>query len=209
MWLMAAFALICIPAASLGGIKTPVRGGPRPKPAVVVLLFTGAIFAVVNAIGLMWWTVSPFRNQFVTELPFRPGDAGPWLENLQIVGGLDALGVVAAALWVVVSMRLAVPLWLRALTASVCLFVLVVITVAFSITNATIAQATVTRSVFLDDEGSIDPQLIVGFTPEYLATLHVQSDTAVIELNDRPAKLTVVGRQSIVEHMLSRAPRSE
>ena len=37
----------------------------------------------------------------------------------------------------------------------------VVITVAFSITNATIAQATVIRSVYLDDEGSIDPQLIV------------------------------------------------
>jgi hypothetical protein len=257
MWLMAGFALICIPAGSLGGIKTPVRGGPKPKPAVTFLLYTGAVFAMLNAIGLMWWTVSPFRNAFVTELPFRPAETAAWLENLRIVGGLDALGVVAAALWVVVAMRLGVPLWLRALASSVCMFVLVVITVAFSITNATIAQISSERSVFLDEDGSVDPQLIVGSTPEYLVTLHVQAGTAllppndnspresgsgtdsidpqtpsgasstaqdqasqprgargrvgiaVIEMSDRPTKLTVVGRQSIVDYLLSRRTREE
>jgi hypothetical protein len=247
MWLMAGMALICIPAASLGAIKTPVRGGPRLKPAVVVLLYTAAIFAMLNAIGLMWWNITPLRSGMVTELPFNPADAAQWLENLRIVGGLDALGVVAAALWVVVAMRVAVPLWLRALASSVCLFVLVVMTVAFSITNATVAQATADRSVYFDDEGSIDPQLIVGTTQDYLVTLHVRRDTAlristaatpaeppalesdgtlggigiddapaprtgqadiaVIEMTDRPAKLTVVGRQSIVDYMLSRQTR--
>lgn len=232
MWLMAAFALICVPAASLGAIKTPVRGGPKLKPAIVTLLYTGAIFAMLNAVGLMWWTVSPFRNQFVTEIPSQPINAQAWLDNLRIVGGLDALALVAAALWVVVSMRLAVPLWLRALASSVCMFVLVVLTVAFSISNATIAQATTERSIFLDDEGSLDPQLVVGFTPEYLVTLRVEkaspprqsppptadgvsaesprvSFVTIVEMTDRPTKLTVFGRQSIIDYMLNAVPKPE
>lgn len=245
MWLMGAFALICVPAASLGGIKAPVRGGPKLKPAIVAMLYTGAIFAMLNAIGLMWWTVSPFRNQFVTELPYAPANIKDWLDNLRIVGGLDALGVVAAALWVVVAMRLPVPMWLRALASSICLFVLVVITVAFAVTNATITQVTAQRSVFFDDEGSIEPRLIVGTTPDYLVTLHVQSGTAllspaseegsvdgeppvppdgataesssaprargrvpeaVIEMSDRPAKLTIIGRESIFDFLNRKMP---
>lgn len=230
MWLMAGFALICIPAASLGAIKPPVQGGPKVKPAIVALLYTGAIFAMLNAIALMWWTVSPFRNDFVTEIPAQPVNVAAWLDNLRIVGGLDALGVVAAALWVVVAMRLAVPMWLRALASSVCMFVLVVATVAFSITNATIAQATAQRSVFLDDEGSLDAQLIIGSTPEYLVTLRVEETApqqqappppqdddfaprpqptylTIIEMSDRPAKLTVFGRQSIVEYLNNATPK--
>lgn len=232
MWLMAGFALICVPAASLGAIKAPVHGGPRLKPAIVTMLYVGAIFAMLNAIALMWWTVSPFRNQYVTEIPFRPDQAASWLENLRIVGGLDALGLVAAALWVVVAMRLAVPVWLRALASSVCLFVLVVLAVAFSITNATITQVTTERSVFLDDEGSLDPQLVVGFTPEYLVSLHVEQTApvrrpapverpesgpaptdadliTVIEMTDRPAKLTVFRRQSIIDYMLTTSVRRD
>jgi hypothetical protein len=232
MWLMAGFALICVPAASLGAIKTPVRGGPKLKPAIVTLLYTGAIFAMLNAVGLMWWTVSPFRNQYVTEIPARPMDAQVWLDNLRIVGGLDALALVAAALWVVVAMRLAVPLWLRALASSVCLFVLVVLAVAFSISNATIAQMTTERSIFLDDEGTLEPQLVVGFTPEYLVTLRVEPTSplrqiplptaegetpsppppdfiTIVEMTDRPSKLTVFGRQSIIDYMLNAVPKPD
>jgi hypothetical protein len=33
------------------------------------------------------------------------------------------------------------------------------------------------------------------------------SANAVIEMTDRPAKLTVVGRQSIVDYLIERAPR--
>jgi hypothetical protein len=193
----------------------------------------------------MWWTISPLRNSMVTELPFDPRFAADWLRHLRIVAGLDGLGLIAAALWVVVTMRLPVPLWLRALSSSVCLFVLVVVTLAFSITNASVAQMTADRSVFFDDEGSIDPQLIVGYTPDYLVTLHVQAGAAlivnepsadaenaippaddddsvngrtarlargynaVIEMSDRPARLTVVGRQSIVDFMINRVPRPE
>ena len=229
MWLMAGFALICVPAASLGAIKPPVRGGPRPKAAIMVLLYTGAIFAMINAIALLWWTVSPFRNQFVTELPFRPDQTAAWLDNMRIVGGLDALAVIAAALWVVVAMRVAVPLWLRALASSVCLFVLVVLTVAFSISNATITQLMTDRSVFLDDEGSLDPQLVVGFTPEYLVTLGVERTApvrrpstqpafnsagdptdpdliTVVEMTDRSATLSVYRRQSIIDFLRTTSP---
>jgi hypothetical protein len=248
MWLMAGMALICVPAACLGAVKTPVQGGPKLKPAVIVLLYTGAVFAMLNAFALMWWTISPLRGALVTELPFDPSQAADWLRNLRLVGGLDTFGVIAAAVWVVLAMRLPIAMWLRALSSTVCMFVLVVMTVAFAISNATIAQITADRSVYFDDEGSVDARLIVGNIPEYLVSLHVergvalrvgepggQEETgedalpsviendpnampaprttpavnAVIEMSDRPARLTVVGRQSIVDYMIARTPREE
>jgi hypothetical protein len=231
MWLMVGFGMICIPAASLGAIKTPVRGGPKIKPAVMFLLYCGAVIAMLNAIGLLWWTASPMRNAMVKELPINPAEITEWLGHLRIVGGLDALGVVAGALWVVVAMRIAVPMWLRALASSVCMFVLVVMTVAFSVTNATIAQATSPRSIMFDDEGEIGPALIVGSTPEYLVTMHKEpaarlllpsvaplpndedapeepTEITVIEMSDRPTKMTVTRRQSIADYLLDARPPS-
>ena len=61
----------------------------------------------------------------------------------QTVSGLDVLAVIIASLWVVVVMRLTVPMWLRGLCASIAFFGLVVVTVAMSMSNAAAAQITV------------------------------------------------------------------
>ncbi|MCI0362697.1 MAG: hypothetical protein L0Y44_14170 [Phycisphaerales bacterium] len=213
MWLMLGFALIAIPAATLGAIGPTAPGGPRPKPAAVFLAMTGAVAAGLNAIALLWWTVSPFRSSLLRQLPFDPSDAAAWLDNLQTVSGLDVLGVIAAALWVVVAMRLPIPLWLRGVSASACLFSLIVAAVAMSMSNAAVAQIIAPRSVCILDEpataaGSQQAtRLVIGFTPRALATLHVTNNRTVIELRDRPAVLEVIAAQSIVDYLNERAIR--
>lgn len=207
MWLMLGFALIAIPAGSLGGIKPVTPGGPKPKPAVVVLAYVGAVAAGLNAIALIAWTVSTMRNGLVAELPMRPDGAAEWLANLQMVGALDALGTVTAALWVVVVMRLPIPRWTRGLTASAAFFALVVMAVAMSKSNATVAQVTTDRSVIVQTgEGADAGRLVLGFTPEYLATMYVHDGRTLIELSDQPTRLTVLAKTSIIEYLTERTP---
>jgi hypothetical protein len=207
--LMVGFAAIAIPAASLGGIKPSAPGGPRPKPAVVILSFAGAAFAVVNSMILIGWTVSPFRNNHVRELPVAPEEAMQWLADLQLVGGLDVLGTIAASLWVVVAMRLTIPLWLRGLSASACFFALVVVAVAMSMSNATVAQLTTERSVVFLDDNSLQPRLLLGHTTHSIAALNIRGSRSFVELRDRPEVLEVIGRQSIIEFLDERKPRVE
>jgi hypothetical protein len=207
--LMVGFAAIAIPAASLGGIKPSAPGGPRPKPAVVVLSFAGAAFAVVNSLMLIGWTVSPFRNERMRELPVRPEEAMQWLADLQLVGGLDVLGTIAAALWVVVAMRLTIPLWLRGLSASACFFALVVVAVAMSMSNATVSQLTADRSVFFLDDNSLEARLMLGNTSHSIATLNMRDSRSYVELRARPEVLEVVGKQSIIEYLDERKPREQ
>ena len=59
--------------------------------------------------------------------------AKPQYEFSYVESGLDALALIAAAVWVVVTMRLAIPRWLRGLAASACFFALVVTAVAMAI----------------------------------------------------------------------------
>lgn len=212
MWLMLGFVLIAIPAASLGAVKPRALGGPRPKQAAVVLSSLGAAAAMLNGAAMIAWTVSPWRARYLGELPFNPALAEAWQENLRIASGLDVLATVAAALWVVVTMRLTIPLWLRALAASASLFALVVVAVAMSMSNAAAAQIDAHRSVFFLDDGSLQPQLVIGYTPQSLAALGIsgqQPAMCIVELRDRPEVLIVIGRQSIVEYMISRAARDE
>lgn len=205
--LMAGFALIAIPSAILGAIGPSAPGGPKPKPAVVAMSLMGAIVAVLNGMGMIAWTISPYRNNLMYELPFNPAAAQTWLANLQTVGGLDVLGAIAAALWVVVAMRLRVPLWLRGISVSACFFALVVMTVAMSMSNATASMISVDRSVFFLDDGSLETRLVIGDTPHALATLTVRGDQTFIELRSRPETLEIVGKQSIVEYLRQQAPR--
>lgn len=207
MWLMLGFAMIAIPAASLGAIGPTAPGGPRPKPAAVFISFAGSIAASLNALALLAWTVAPYRNHLINELPYEPAEASQWLADLQTVGGLDILATIAAALWVVVVMRLAIPLWLRGVSASACLFALVVIAVAMSMTNAAVAQITAARSVFFLDDASLETRLVLGFTPRSFVTLNVSGNRSIVELRDRPAVLEVIRTQSIVDYLEELAPR--
>jgi hypothetical protein len=195
--LMLAFVLIVVPAAGLAAAKPRSPGGPPPSTAAVVFSQAGAIVAALNALALTLWAASHTRNANFVGLPFHPDEAGAWLVNLRTVAGLDALGVVAGAVWVVLVMRLAIPLWLRAITASASFFALAVITVAASTSSAAVAQLQSPRSeVFLDD-GSVHTRLLLGYTPGQIATLRVDEGGAVVELHDRSMRATVIGRRSI------------
>ena len=171
MWLMLGFAMIAIPAAILGAVKPALPGGPKPKSEVVVLSFTGAIFAAINAAAVVWWAASPLRAGYIDGLPFSPMAAEQWLTKLQTAGGMDALAAIAAALWVIVIMRLSIPVWLRALSASTCFFGLAVIATAMAMSNVTVSQLTLGRPVFFVDDGSLDTHLALGHTAAPLVSL--------------------------------------
>jgi hypothetical protein len=205
-WLILGFVLIAIPAAGLAAAKPRAPGGPRPSSAALVFSYAGGVLAAVNALILTWWTASGIRLASFEGLPFHPADAEAWLTSLRTVAGLDAVGVIASAVWVVLVMRLAIPVWLRALSASASFFALVVVTVAVSASSAAVAQLQVPRSeVFLDD-GSVHTRLLLGFTPRQVATLRIDEGGAVVELHDRSMMMTVIGRRSIVG-MLEEAQR--
>ncbi len=205
-WLMLGFVLIAIPGAGLAAAKPQAPGGPRPSSVALVFSYAGAVLAAGNALALIWWTASGIRLASFRGLPFHPTDAEAWLASLRTVGGLDAVGVIAGAVWVVLVMRLAIPLWLRALAASASFFALVVATVAVSASSAAVAQLQVPRSeVFLDD-GSVHTRLLLGFTPRQVATLRIDEGGTIVELHDRSMMMTVIGRRSVVE-MLEDAQR--
>lgn len=204
-WLMVGFALIALPAAGLSAAKPSRPGGPRPPTAYVVMAASGAVAAGLNSIGVIWWTVSPIRIDRIGELPVHAVDGAAWLQNLQVVAGLDVLAVIAAALWVVLSMRLPVPLWLRSLTASATLFTLAVVTVAMSMTNAAVAQVSGSaRSLcVIDDEGVSDWGLLLGTTDDYTAILTIAGERheVYVRLRDTPSDVTAVGKETIAEYL--------
>ncbi len=204
-WLIIGFFLIAIPAAGIAAVTPRWPGGPRPSPPAAAFSYAGATAAALNAAGLIWWTASGVRMAKIAELPFgisstllEPLPVEAWRATLESVAGLDVLAVIAAAVWVVLVMRLVIPLWLRALAASASFFALVVVTVAMSMSNAAAAQIQAPRSVVFLDDGSLDTRLLLGFTPRHAATLRVEDQVTVIELHEPPLKMTVIGRQSIV-----------
>lgn len=206
MGLMLGFVLIAIPAASLGAIKPAAPGGPRPKTAVVAISYIGAIAGCLNALGMLWWMISPYRQAHLGDLPLNPFHAEVWLANLQIAAGLDVLAVAAAALWAVVLMRLAIPLWMRGLSASLGIFALIVIAVAMAMSNVAASQMTTGRSLVHTGGSAPTEELVLGFTPQYFATLRLANETSFVELRDRPTNFTIIGKRSIIDFMRSQTP---
>jgi len=198
LWMMLGFVMIAIPAAGLAAAKPRAPGGPRPSSVALVFSYTGAVLAAVDAMVLTWWTASGIRLASFRGLPFHPGDAETWLSSLRTAAGLDALGVIAGAVWVVLVLRLAIPLWLRALSASASFFALVVVTVAVSASSAAVAQLQLPRSEVFIDDGSVHTRLLLGFTPRQVATLRIDEGGAIVELHDRSMMMTVIGRRSVV-----------
>ena len=204
--LMVGFILIAIPGGALAAVKSYPRGGPRIPTIVNVFSITGAVASALNGIALIWWTVSAYRNGMVNELPFQAENDGQWLENLETVSGFDVLAVVAASCWVVLVMRLTIPVWLKVLSASFAFFTLVVVTVAMSMSNATVAQVITPRSIYLADDGSVDARLLLGSTRDHFATLRQTEGAIVVELISLPSTLTVIGTQSIVDYLNDHVP---
>lgn len=198
---MLAFLLIAVPGASLAAVRSYPAGGPRIPTIVFVFSCIGAAASALNGIALIWWTVSAFRNGMVDELPFFATDAARWLADLETVSGLDALATVSAACWVVLVMRLPIPLWLKSLATTFAMFTLVVVTVATSMSNATVAQITARRSIYLADDGAVDARLLLGSTRDHHAIMRVENGAVAVELIDRPTTLTVIDTKSIVDYL--------
>ena len=210
-WLMVGFLLIAIPAAGLSAAKPRTPGGPRPTSAALVFSYTGAIAAAVNTLVVVWWIVSPIRESRIDRFRVDPRDTAQWMADLTSVAGMDVLAVIASATWVVLVMRLAIPLWLRALAATASFFTLIVITVAMSMSNASVAELQKARSEVFFDDGSVTTRLVLGSTPGRLATMRIAApaDVAIVELHEHVGSMTVIGRRSIIGLLEQQAQRAD
>ena len=198
LWLMVGFVLIAIPAAGISAARPHTPGGPRQSTAAVVFSHAGAIAAALNALVVIWWIASAARTNRLDQLRRDPRETAEWLGDLTTVAGLDVLAVIASGVWVVLVLRLAIPLWLRALASTATFFALIVVMVATSISNAAVAELEKPRSVVFFDDGSVDTRLLLGSTPGQLATLRVDMGATIVELHDSTGTMTVIGRQSII-----------
>jgi hypothetical protein len=208
-WLMVAFAMIAIPAAGLTAARPRRPGGPKAPALVDVFAVLGAVGAGLNTVALVAWVTSPFRQELLRSLPFSPSEAIAWSEDLRIAAGLDVLAVVICALWVVLVMRLPIPLWLRAIAASASIFVLALATVGMAISNATAAEVHARRSVCLDEEhASLHGRLLLGVTQHEHAMLRVDGNVTLVELRPGSEPISIIGTQS-VESFLRDQARSE
>ena len=200
--LFVGFVAIAVPAGALGAARPTVPGGPRHKPAVTLIANIGATTAMLAGAGLIWWTSSPARLDFLQALPSDPASAEAWRAGVESAAGLDVLGTVAAALWLVLVYRLPIALWFRALAASAAFFTLVVMIVAMSISNGAAAHLASVRShgTITTASGATDgaARLVIGSTPHHTVTLVTMSGTAMIELRSLDETVRVSRRESIV-----------
>ncbi len=208
-WLMIGFAIIAVPAAGLGAARPRTPGGPWPSRMETAFSYAGAIGAALNTLVLVAWTASDRRTAQIDQLRVDPWETESWLADLTAVAGIDALALIAAGLWVVLVLRLPIPTWMRAMAGAASCFALVVVMVAMSMSNAAVVELQKSRSeVFLDD-GSVDTRLVLGSTPDHLATFRLDQGIAVIELSEQPGTMTVIGRHSIVSMLEAEVARAE
>lgn len=207
MWLLAGFLLLAIPAGSLAAATPAPRGGIPENPVHAALANIAAVLGMLTAAGLLWWTGSPVRIGLMRPLPADPAAAASWPVDLSTAAGLDVLAVVIAALWVVLVFRVPVPGWLRALSATACLFGLVVSVVALSVSGGTATQVTAQRSVVgrpATDASpaapaSDAPMLLLGRAGDRDAVLVSTDGRLEVELTALPPELRILGRASIAD----------
>ena len=198
LWLMLGFAMIALPAATLAAAKPLTPGGPPPRPAIVLLAATGAICSLLAGAALVWWMTCPARRAMLGALPLDPARARAWYADLLTVAGLDTIAMICAALWVVLVLRLPIPLWLRAIAGSGAFFTLVVATVAMSISGAAATQVGAPRSVGRRADGAGPPYVILGSTRRHVAVLEVANHAIIVELRGHSETMNVTGHESIV-----------
>ncbi len=209
LWLMIGFAMISIPAASLGAAKPATAGAPKPTQSLQAIAAIGAVLSMCNGCALIWWTSSAVRSNLLAPLPLHPDEATAWYAGLQTAAGLDVLAVLAAALWVVLVLRLPVATWLRAIAASACFFTLIVVVVALAMSNAAASEAGSTRALCVLNDTDPTPRVILGSTPHHMAALVVHDNTTTVELRNRPEAITIIGRRSIVQYLTEQAVGEE
>lgn len=207
LWLMLGFLMIAVPAGGLAAARPRVLGGPNPRGLTVVMSNTAAVLAMINAALLVLWMASTPRLGMLRPMPLQPAASFAWLRGLQTAGGLDVLAFIAAALWVVLVMRLLIPLWLRGLSAAASFFALAVVSVGMAISTAAATQVETARSLAFLDDGSLQPRLLLGETRRHVATLVVRDGIIVRELLPPSDGAEIIGRQSIIELLKDSIPR--
>ncbi|MGI9015319.1 MAG: hypothetical protein ACR2GY_13880 [Phycisphaerales bacterium] len=223
MLLMLAFLLIAVPAGGLVGAKRAVPGGPRPSPLFVGFSWAGAIAGALFGAVAIAYVVSPFRQAWVQPMSLNAVEFEAWLNNMTIAAGLDGMMLIAAALWVVLVMRVECPPWMRGIAASAALFGLVVVTMAAGISNATVAHISMDRSVIDAGEAAVtegaaataplqastQQRILIGYTRRHAVTLSVSDDgegRVMIAMSDIPTRMRVVDRVSISRLITDAAP---
>jgi hypothetical protein len=213
MWLMLAFLAIGMPGGALAAAKPVTPGGPKPKPAIMAILWMGSIAASLMALVVVAYVVSPLRQSWLPALPTELRDVDQWLDGLHIAAGLDGLVVVAAALWMILAWRLAVPIWMRAISISATTFALAVVTIATGMSNALVAHLHLERSVVsfgdLDEAGQPRAYLLVGYTREHAVILQLDDGAATLEMFDVPTSLRLIKRESIADALVEAMPEEE
>jgi len=197
--MMLGFLIIALPAAGLSAIRPFPPGGPRPPMIAQVFSWIGAFSAMLIALLLVVWTNADARTARIADLPGVAPAVAEWETNLRIVAGLDALAVIALALWAVLTMQLVIPRWLRALSASFAFTALVLMTMSFATSGVTATQVSTERSVCLLDGAPPAQQwrLVLGHRGPRIATIVGRGDLVVVELHDVDGALYVHERASI------------
>ncbi|HRP62530.1 MAG TPA: hypothetical protein PK400_04485 [Phycisphaerales bacterium] len=147
MWLLIGFLMIAIPGGGLAAAKPASPGGPQPPALAVVFSFTGAIAAMIASAALFWWVVSSLRGALLMPLPLNGTAIDTWMDSLRLAAALDAMGVIVAALWVVLVARLTVPLWMRVLAACAAYAALVMMILAVAASAGALSQTFINRPI--------------------------------------------------------------
>lgn len=197
--MMLCYALIAVPAGSLAGARTATPGGPKPHVLSTVFAYSVAVACALQACLLIWWVTSSFRIELIAPLPFDGGEIAGWFTSMRVAAGFDVLAFIIAGLWVVLIMRVAIPLWLRSLCAPAAIIALVVVTIAMSITNATVAQVQAPRTVLMGRDEAASSRLWIGQVDGQMAVMSRAGDEVVIEVEPPSTALGITGQQSIID----------
>jgi hypothetical protein len=195
--LVAACALIAVPAAGLAVAKPRVPGGPAPSKlaagfSVMGLIASGLVFAALVA-----WIAWPGRRGTLGLAPFDRTSFGTWLADVQAVAGFDALALLAAVLWLVLLFRL--PLPRIAITfGAVAGFIATFATWAgFAVSNGIVDGCTRARPVIITLPGLAEGN-ITSATPRSLLIGTLHGKTTAMGSGERPVPMGLSAPEFIV-----------
>ena len=192
--LLMGFVVIAIPAGALAAARPRTPGTPLPHPVYAAMANAGAVAALANGAGIVWWIGSAFRGGLLRRIPPDVVAASTWNEGLSVAAGLDTFAVAAAGLWVVLIFRLPIARWLRALAAVASFFSLVVALVAFAISSGAAVHAQSMRELVIVDA---EPALRLGGVGARDVLLRRSDSRLQVSIEEVPSSMKVVGLTTV------------
>ncbi|MBL9120425.1 MAG: hypothetical protein JNL80_10985 [Phycisphaerae bacterium] len=192
--LIAACALIAIPASGLAVSAPRVPGGPAPSKlaqgfSIMGLITAGIVFAI-----LITWIAWPGRRETLVLAPFDRAQFGPWLASVQAVAGFDALALVSAVLWLVLLFRLPLPRIAISFGAVAGFMAAFATWTGFAVSNGIVDGCTRDRPVIMTLVGlaatPADPSS-TGAAPTSLLLGTVHGKSTVMGSGERPQPLAL------------------